>query len=61
MKQFLGHILNLDVLVLTYNAWGVTGTPAERTRLGNHELHHGYAVSENIFSRRTREPLRILH
>ena len=61
MKQFLGHILNLDVLVLTYNTWGVTGTPAERTRWGNYELHPGYAASENIFSRRTRETLRILH
>ena len=53
--------MNVDVFVLTYNLINRRGAPKDRTEWGQHDLHRGYAAAENIFSRRTSEPLRLLN
>ena len=57
----LGHVLNKDVTVLTYNMRDRKGPDTARTQWGHYELHLGYAASPNVFSRRAADQMRLLH
>ena len=57
----LGHVLNKDVTVLTYNMRNRKGPNTARTEWGHYELHLGYAAPPNVFSRRTTDQMRLLH
>ena len=57
----LGHVLNIDVLVLTYNMRYRRGPNTARTEWRHFVLNPCYAAPSNVFSRRTSEQLRLLH
>ena len=57
----IGQVLNANVIVLTYNIQNRRGSREERTQWNQFDLHPGFALPQNIFSRRSPNTLRLLN
>ena len=58
----IGQVLNTNIVVLQYDIQNRRGrSREERTEWHQFDLHPGFAVPQNIFSRRSSNTLRLLH
>ena len=57
----IGQILNIDIIVLTYNIQNRRGSREERVEWNQFNPHPGFALPNNIFSRKSPRTLRLLN